>query len=142
MSLLNAILEIVESLPNERVEFPDELVEVAKSQKFLPAALDSGGGFGIRPSGEIVSYTWDDLVNSITVEADARIRNVVLFAAAKDFPRLRKYVPQRPKGAQTCPHCGGGGLVKSLPSDLRTEVVCYCGGVGWIPEGCPDGLGE
>ena len=86
MSLFNAILELVESLPTERVEFPDELVEVAKARKFLPAALDSGGGFGIRPSGEIVSYTWDDLANSITLEADPRIRNVVFFAAAQHFP--------------------------------------------------------
>jgi hypothetical protein len=32
-----------------------------------------------------------------------------------------------------CPSCEGLGKVKGLPDTLVGQVVCQCGGLGWIP---------
>jgi len=46
--------------------------------------LDFGGCYAIRPSGEIISFVWDEPYN-LEAEHDPRIRNLVLFQGAKNI---------------------------------------------------------
>lgn len=70
----------------------------------------------INSAGDILSIVWDDSEHP-QVESDPRIRNVALF-----------------QGAKKCPRCGGGTGVDPYATKLHLDnIVCYCGGLGWIP---------
>ena len=64
---------------------------------------------------------------------EERIRNLVLFQAAKKFPELRPLMPERLATAKDCDFCRGTGIVNELRAELAKDVLCYCGGLGWLP---------
>jgi hypothetical protein len=103
--------------------------ECSKKFNAVPVMMDIGGVFGIRPDGVVVSTLWDD-PNQVQIETEARIINIIYFAASKKFPSLASLAPQRTEKSKTCPHCNGSG---SHPG-FGGAVVCYCGGMGWLPE--------
>ena len=98
----------------------------------LPLFLDMGGFYAIRPNGEIVSQSWDD--DDVRVEDDPRIRNVVLFQGSKKYAELAPLIPERPPAALECHFCAGSGLALGIESGIES-LVCYCGGLGWLPPG-------
>lgn len=107
------------------------LREIAATKNVLPLTWDMGGVFTINPNGEIVSFAWDEWENP-RVESDLRVRNNALFAGSKKYSELESLI-ERPKAARMCPHCGGSGkdvYSEKLNSDA---IICYCGGLGWIP---------
>jgi hypothetical protein len=53
---------------------PLDLRAVAAKVRLLPGVLDMGGGLGLRPSSEVVSFLWDE-PHVLRPERDARIRN-------------------------------------------------------------------
>ena len=112
---------------------PQNLRAVAAGGEALPLVCDFGGCLAIRPDGEIVSFTWDKMGDP-RVETDARIRNLALFQGGKKYPELRTLIPARPPQARECPDCEGTGITTIAGEvELENNVVCYCGGLGWLP---------
>jgi ssDNA-binding Zn-finger/Zn-ribbon topoisomerase 1 len=108
-----------------------DLHQLAITKNVLPLVWDTGGVFAINPEGEVISFSWDDWGNP-RVETDLRLRNNALFGGSKKYPELKELI-QRPRDARVCPYCGGSGIdryAKKLNTDV---IVCYCGGLGWIP---------
>ena len=94
----------------------------------LPLVGDMGGAFAIRPDGEVISYSWD-VPHELTVVVDPRLRNAALHQGSLKYPELAPLVPARSSNAIPCPHCEG---VAAMQKQV-TNVVCYCGGLGWLP---------
>ena len=117
---------------------PLNLRKLAKDLNLLPMVLDMGGCYGIRPNGDILSFVWDEPYN-LQLEHDTRICNLVLFQGSKKFPELVDLVPSRPATAVDCFHCRGTGIEPYITEHgLSADVfVCYCGGLGWLPEAEP-----
>lgn len=110
-----------------------DLRVLAAELRLLPALLDSGGCFGLHPSGEVMSFPWDE-PRVLRSEPEARVRNIVVYRASLKYPSLAALVPHRPANAVTCPSCGGSGRCLDLPVRLAEYVVCSCGGLGWLAE--------
>ena len=123
---------------------PNDLRRLAAEKKVLPLFVDMGGVFAINPSGDIISFPFSlnasgDIVafpfNEIDqpgVEFDPRIRNVALFQGSKKYPELRDLIV-KPDDARVCSSCGGSGI-DPYAAKLNTDaIVCYCGGLGWVP---------
>jgi len=111
---------------------PLRLRELVSQTNMLPVFLDMGGCYAIRPSGEVVSFEWDK-EKDIRVETCPRTRNLAYCQGGKKYDLLQKFIPAKPHEAVACPYCEGKG---DLPEPLD-KVVCYCGGVGWLPPGVP-----
>jgi hypothetical protein len=95
----------------------------------LPMYIDWTCFYGIRPNGEIVVISHEDEEGEPFVERDPRIINLVLFQGAKKYSDLTRLVPERPQNAIECQYCEGEGEIEYQ----GVEIVCYCGGLGWIP---------
>jgi hypothetical protein len=108
---------------------PLSLRKLAAEIQALPLVQDMGGCYAIRCNGDIVSFAWDS-PDQIDREEDPRIRNMAIFQGSRKYPALRALIPPRPAIARTCPQCQGRG---ELPVPM-TRVICYCGGLGWLPE--------
>jgi hypothetical protein len=90
-----------------------------------------GGFFGVHLDGEILGFIYGELDQPIKVE-DVRIYNSVLFQGSKVYDRLSGLAPTRSDDDLTCPYCNGSGIVEDYPG-LESRLVCFCGGLGWIP---------
>jgi hypothetical protein len=115
---------------------PLDLRKVALDLHILPMLLDMGGCYALRPNGEIVSFAWNEPYD-LEIENDVLTRNRVLFRGSKKYPELTDLVPGRPADAPDCPRCHGTGIVPCmLEIGLDPEILlCYCGGLGWVPKG-------
>ena len=137
-------LETIQRLHHELVSgsSADEfgLSRSASITSVLPLAVDMGGFFGIRLDAEVVGFIYDNLDSPIKIE-DRRIFNSILYQGSKIYPELMPLVPVRPNDAITCPSCHGTGVISGLPDKLKDKVVCFCGGLGWIP-GLSDSASE
>jgi len=54
----------------------------------------------------------------------------------KKYPELAALIPARPEEARDCDSCRGTGRIEALP-----QIICRCGGVGWIVPGEAGPLG-
>ena len=117
------------------LDTPLNLRKLAAELNALPMALDFGGCYVIRLSGELFSFAWDE-PHDLRAENDPRICNLVLFQGAKKYPEISVLIPSRPAGAEDCPHCSGTGIERYVAEHgLNPEVIiCYCGGLGWLPK--------
>ncbi len=122
-------LKIKEFISSSSSE-PEYLKYYAAKHSVLPMYIDWSCFYGIRPNGEIVVVSHEDEEGEPIVEDDPRIINLVLFQGAKKYSDLIGLVPERPQDAIECPHCEGKGEIKYE----GVEIVCYCGGLGWIPQ--------
>jgi len=112
-------------------DFPAiQMARQAKIFALLPCHLELGGWYGLSPDGEIKSISWEshDVPKD---EGDERIRNAVLFQANIRYPELELELPTKNESDQTCPYCGGSG--RAPYSETIDNLVCYCGGLGWVP---------
>jgi hypothetical protein len=131
------IEELIGQLLADSSPDPNRLRQVASRSHILPLLLDWGGCFAVRPSGEIVSFAWDT-PDELRVEVDPRIRNMAIYQGSEKYPALREFIPTRPIDAVQCPHCQGKG--KPPEAELIDNLVCYCGGLGWLPPGSSLGI--
>lgn len=120
---------LAESTPDS-----NNLRRLAAEANVLPLFVDMGGVFCINAAGDIISFSWDNM-ELPKVETDPRIRNIVLFQGSKKYPDLKGLIPEKPDEAITCPHCRGTGIESFSAMHNIDGVVCYCGGLGWIPNG-------
>ena len=116
---------------------PNGLRQVASRSHVLPLWLDMGGCFAVHPSGQMVSFGWDT-PGELRVEAEPRIRNMAICVGSEKYPALREFIPTRPIDAVQCPHCQGKG--KPPEVEFIHNLVCYCGGLGWLPPGSSLGI--
>jgi hypothetical protein len=94
-----------------------------------------GGWFALTAAGDVVSAVHDP-PNPLERVTDVRLRNSVFYEASRRYSDLAHLAPQRTAGDQNCPHCRGTGrVVLSDGRDAPANVVCYCGGLGWLPAG-------
>lgn len=108
-----------------------ELLQLVAEQNVLPLFSDMGGVLAIDVTGEIRSFLWDDLLHG-QLESDPRIRNLALFQGSKKYPELKDLIV-KPDDAHVCWGCGGTGRESYSEKFNIDGVVCYCGGLGWIP---------
>jgi hypothetical protein len=108
-----------------------ELRKLVARESVLPLFCDMGGVLAINVSGEIRAFLWDDLLHG-QLESDLRIRNLALFQGSKKYPELAALI-EKPDDFRVCPHCGGSGRTPYAEKLKVDDIVCYCGGLGWIP---------
>lgn len=123
---------------NSKDEDKLDVRSIAAMLNALPLYLDMGGGYAIRPDCEIVVFAWDDEEN-FQIERDALNRNIALNQGSKKFPELKRLIAPRSADDPDCSGCNGTGisLIYSqlgMNLDERERLVCYCGGLGWVPK--------
>lgn len=96
----------------------------------LPLYPSGLGWYGINLQGEVV-FTDGEEPLRVLVEENAVLIHVALFQGGRRFPELNELAPVRKANDLTCPECRGSG-VHPLAESL--DVLCLCGGSGWIPD--------
>ena len=139
------INKLIQDYIRDSTPDPLNLRQLAAEKRVLPLIWDWGGVFAINASGDILSFPFslnasgdavafpfDNADQDSRLESDLRIRNNTLFGGSKKYPELKELIV-KPDNAQICPSCGGTG-VDQYAEKLKTDaIVCYCGGLGWIP---------
>jgi hypothetical protein len=134
LTINDVVVDLVAKLPSLGLRMPDDLPALARRLGVLPLTWDMGGCMALRPTGEIVSWAWDEEAK-VSVEDDPLERNRALFQGAAKYPALRPLLPPRPADAETCAHCKGTGTISGVPEAVSGQLVCFCGGAGWLPPG-------
>lgn len=136
MKIASEPLQVIERLYNNLISGVDEdvlgLRHFASKAGVLPFAPDMSGFFGVDLQGNVLAVAYDNVCNPQPVE-DERVCNMVLFRGSKIYSDLSFLAPTKPEDARLCPTCSGTGIVPNVPSEIASKVVCYCGGLGWIP---------
>lgn len=111
---------------------PEYLRNIARELKILPLFLDMGRCFGIGVDGKVIAFHFDGEFEPY-VEKDLRNINIALYQGSKLYPELKELLSSKPKAAKICHVCNGTGLeLEELRS--KSPLVCYCGGLGWLPK--------
>jgi hypothetical protein len=104
-------------------------------RSLVPVWADWVGGFGLTAGHEVVFIQHVSGAAPEAVE-EPHLRNVTLFQASRRYPELAALAPERLPGDPTCPSCGGTGVFRRPDGrPLAENVVCFCGGMGWLPAG-------
>ena len=129
--LSRRIAELIENYAVDYASEPPELRQLVNEEKVLPLYLSMADVITINASGDVISFLGDDPLHG-QIEFDPRLRNTALFQGSKKYPELISLI-EKPDDAQVCPYCGGTGI-DSFEEKLKTNaIICYCGGLGWIP---------
>lgn len=118
---------------------PLNLRDFAAQKNLLPVLYDWSGVFTINSNSDIIAFDFKDLdPPKLDLEhpkfiTDPRIRNMAIFQGSKKYFELGKLIPEKPVDAQICPHCQGTGIESTSAKMKVQNIICYCGGLGWIP---------
>ena len=123
------IARLIEEYP--LTDAPLELRKLATDENVLPLCCDIGGVFTISANGEIRSFLWDDTLHG-QIEFDRRIRNVALFQGSRKCPELEVLI-EKPVDARVCEYYDGSGVAPYTRALNYENIICYCGGLGWLP---------
>jgi len=111
-------------------------VAAARAHHALPFWRDIGGCLLLQPNGTILGLEWDNpsLVDSVAdTPRDRKLVHAARASAAERFPDISGLRPERGPDVKICPSCGGTGRLTRF-GEPPVNVVCECGGLGWIPE--------
>jgi hypothetical protein len=125
------ITERIEEFPGNH-EAHEWLADRVHEMDALPLVLDMGGSYAIRASGDLIQFGWDGPEGAESLE-DPRLINAALYQGSLKYPKLASLVPSRPVGARDCSHCDGTGRPPLSTQPGLENLICYCGGVGWLP---------
>lgn len=116
-----------------QTDSPDS-ADVAR-HRALPLYVGWVATIGITPKGDIVEWSDDGLR-----PAESRWVISALVQGSKQYPALASLIPPRPTTAHTCPDCQGTGRLRipGLAESVLDNVICSCGGVGWIDSPAPE----
>ena len=109
--------------------------DLARRQGLWPVTNSFESLYAVTRDGQVVASNYDDFRDRIPVD-DARERNWLLHEAAARRPELAHLEPRRQRQDPDCPDCRGSGRNPELPEG--SNILCYCGGLGWIPAGYVD----
>lgn len=118
-----------------KFEPPIDLRPILNAERILPMMFDWSGFYGIRKNGEILIVDLGPPFE-VTSEVDERICRMVLCQGVKRYPELIRLLPIKPDEAVDCSSCDGTGrepMNDRLGFDEET-IVCWCGGLGWLPK--------
>ena len=130
MKLTTELKEIIIKLINSGNLLKPSPEKIPNGSNILPLYPSGLGWYGINLDGDIVGTDGIEPLK-IVKEEDPTLINVALFQGIKRYPELSPLTPIRKEGDLTCPYCKGTGEY-SEPS-LTVNVLCFCGGLGWIP---------
>jgi hypothetical protein len=119
----------------------EKLREIAKRHGALPVLNDMSAAYLLRPTGDVISVDWDT-TDRFDLEVDPRIRNTAIYQGTRKYPELEPLTPTRTDKSKVCPHCDGAGKDPDAAKLGLENVLCYCGGLGWIPETDHGGIHE
>lgn len=112
------------------------LVAWARAWNCLPVYEDWTHALGVTSTGSVVACEvepWPlpiemSILLPVTpcVVDHPRLINLALYQGARLYPWLLGLLPERPADAQICSQCDGTG-------HLPLNLICYCGGAGWVP---------
>lgn len=106
-----------------------------RERGLLPVWADWVGAFGLTPDHDVVYIEHGGRADPQPV-AEPHLRHVTLFNASRRYPDLARLAPERAPEDPTCPSCGGTGVVRQLDGRPAPDnIVCFCGGMGWLPAG-------
>jgi hypothetical protein len=103
----------------------------------LPVWGDWVGSYALTPELDVV-FSEDFLLAEVDPVTDPRLRVITLYEASRRYPELAHLMPVRGPEDRTCPGCNGTGVVPNIPAEQRDKIICWCGGLGWVPAGTPD----
>lgn len=106
------------------------LLGFVEHHQVLPLLVDWNGFFGLRPNGDILLILHDDRPVEVELVEDSRIRRIALSQGTKKYAWVGELIPSRPSDAVACSGCGGSGQI--IIGGIVTEIICYCGGLGWL----------
>ncbi len=144
MKISQELSEKIEVILQEYISNPEpdwidsdktiDLRKIASELNVLPIYPDWSGAFGIRPNGEFFSFSYEKPYEIKTAYNQREI-NSVLFQAVKNYSELQELMPVRTPDSIECPDCDGTGNYKKFADHevLSKTVVCFCGGLGWLP---------
>jgi hypothetical protein len=109
------------------------LRKLAERFEALPLCVDWEKCWALRPDGQVVVFSHEGADPQMRTEEDSRMINVALFQGSLTYPEIKHLVPVRPANAKDCPFCPSEG--KPSANVEHQTMICYCGGLGWIPGG-------
>jgi len=113
-----------------------EVLAIAKTHHALPLWRDMGGVLYLQPDGHIIASTWD-VPGRVKPVADIRPHRDMLHAArakaGRKYPEIQGLTPEKGPGAVPCRSSDGHGNLLGM-SIQPGDVLCGCGGLGWLPE--------
>ncbi|MBK7582659.1 MAG: hypothetical protein IPI67_20985 [Myxococcales bacterium] len=128
---------IAERIARFKTEAPQELqwqTEYVRTNQALPLYIGWTETFAIRPDGDLVRWSTEGEWPGVRPLDGAIWINSALVQGAKRYPQLKSLIPDRSTDARTCDDCGGTGTIGGVPGPFD-NVVCRCGGIGWLPAG-------
>ena len=111
----------------------------AERHRVLPLVNDFMGCWALDMNGRLVFFAWEapEQVEPVSEDpADAVGANAALAVGSVRFPALAAIRPVRPADAVRCTTCDGTGRLVDVPEN----VVCACGGLGWLPPSSRGGV--
>jgi hypothetical protein len=112
-------------------ELPADTSTLAAQYRLLPLYLDWVGFVGLRADGELLFVSWDP-PHEPEVVRESHLRRAALVRGAEEFTELASLRPVRTADAIDCPHCGGTGRPTVEGRPVPENILCFCGGLGWI----------
>lgn len=109
---------------------PGGLRPIVERLAVLPLFFNWDDFYAIRLDGQVMVVGWGPPYEMRL--ADARETNLALFQGTSKYPALCLLIPPRPLGSSHCSYCNGRGNFSHFSLPLK-EMVCYCGGLGWLP---------
>jgi hypothetical protein len=125
------IVERIERFHEECEERLNFIAPYLRKHQFLPVTYNFGEAFGILPDGSAGRLLYDVGHESEVQRIDSFLLAMgILTTAARQHPALKSMLPQRPQSATTCEFCKGDGYSPTYPN-----LICQCGGLGWVAGG-------
>jgi hypothetical protein len=131
--LSDTIRRLIRELISEHQDQPDmkELQRTAAKYELLPLGFN-WDPCCITPTGDVVVFSWDNH-EDYRIETDQRVINGILYQGIKKYPELNELMPVRTENDPECYSCHGTGILPFAAANDESNIVCFCGGLGWLP---------
>lgn len=128
---INAVASRIASFDTDCPSNRSWLSPHVRKHCILPLVIGWVETIGITTDGRICRFSADGELRDYEGLRDVDDRAMLIHAllvASRVVPQLESLRPIRPQDAVNCAACDGRGWYASHP-----EVICSCGGVGWLP---------